>query len=184
MNRQPIDRRQFLKLCALATVAGFSPVPAFGAVDRFSSPVRTLSLYNTHTGESLEATYCIQGRYCPDALRSIHHILRDHRTEEVAPIDPGVLNFLHAISRKLGSREPFHIISGYRSPATNALLRDRSRNVARNSLHMEGKAVDIRLPDCDLGLLRQAALDLKKGGVGFYPGPNFVHVDVGKVRFW
>lgn len=184
MNQRKFDRRKFLKLGALAVAAGISPVPVFGAIDRFSSSIRTVSLYNKHTRESLDATYCIQGRYCPDALQGINHILRDHRTGEVARIDPGVLDFLHAISRKLETRTPFHIISGYRSKATNALLRGRSGNVARNSLHMKGKAVDIRLPDFALGSLRQAALDLSRGGVGFYPRGDFVHVDVGSVRFW
>ncbi len=183
MNQQKIDRRKFLKLGALAVVAGIFPVPVFGGFDRFSS-VRKLSFYNTHTEETLDVSYCIRDRYCPDALQSINHILRDHRTGEVAPIDPALLDLLHALSRKIGTRSPFHIISGYRSPVTNALLRGRSRNVARNSLHMEGKAVDIRLPGFTLVTLRQAALDLKKGGVGFYPGPNFVHVDIGRVRFW
>jgi uncharacterized protein YcbK (DUF882 family) len=184
MNQRKIDRRKFLKLGALATVAAISPVPVFGAFDRFSSLVRKLSFYNTHTEETLDVAYCVRERYRPDALQGINHILRDHRTGEVAPIDPALLDLLHTLSRKIGTTSPFHIISGYRSPVTNDMLRDRSRNVARNSLHMEGKAVDIRLPDCDLGSLRQAALDLKKGGVGFYPGPNFVHVDVGRVRFW
>lgn len=150
----------------------------------FSPPVRRLSLYNTHTGEALDAEYCIRGKYRADALQEINHILRDHRTGEVAPIDPGVLDFLHAISRKVGARVPFHIISGYRSPETNAQLHDRSGNVARYSLHMEGKAVDIRLPDVSLRFLRQAALNLSRGGVGYYPKADFVHVDVGRVRFW
>ncbi|MDH3237230.1 MAG: DUF882 domain-containing protein [Deltaproteobacteria bacterium] len=184
MNRRKIDRREFLKLGALAAVAGFSPVPAFGAINRIALPVRSLSLYNTHTEEALDADYCVRGRYCPEALEDINHILRDHRTGEVASIDPGVLDFLHAISRKLGSRGPFHIISGYRSPATNAILHARSRNVATNSLHVQGKAVDIRLPDAHLRSLRRAALDLSRGGVGYYPKADFVHVDVGRVRFW
>jgi uncharacterized protein YcbK (DUF882 family) len=143
-----------------------------------------LSFYNTHTEETLDVAYCIRDRYCPDALQSINRILRDHRTGEVAPIDPALLDLIHALSRKIGAGSPFHVISGYRSPATNDMLRDRSRNVAKYSLHMEGKAVDIRLPDIPLVSLRQAALDLKRGGVGFYPGPDFVHVDVGRVRFW
>ena len=184
MNRRKIDRRDFLKMAVLAAAAGFSPVPVFGAVHRLSSPAQTISLYNTHTGETLDAAYCVRGRYCQDVLNEVNHILRDHRTGEVAPIDPGVLDFLHAISRKLGSPDPFHIISGYRSPATNDLLRQRSGHVARNSLHMEGKAIDIRLPGVSLPALRRAALDLKRGGVGYYPGPNFVHVDVGRVRVW
>ncbi len=183
MNQQKIDRRKFLKLGALAVVAGIFPVPVFGGFDRFSS-VRKLSFYNTHTEETLDVSYCIRDRYCPDALQSINHILRDHRTGEIAPVDPGLLDLLHDLSRRVGTSSPFHVISGYRSPATNATLRTRSRNVARHSLHMAGKAVDIRLPGCGLGSLRQAALDLKRGGVGFYPGSNFVHLDVGRVRFW
>ncbi len=184
MNRRKIDRREFLKMGALAAVAGLSPVPSFAALDRFSPPVRRLSFYNTHTEETLEAAYCVRGRYRPEALRDINHILRDHRTGEIAPVDPGLLDLLHDLSRRVGTSSPFHVISGYRSPATNATLRTRSRNVARHSLHMAGKAVDIRLPGCGLGSLRQAALDLKRGGVGFYPGSNFVHLDVGRVRFW
>jgi len=184
MNRRKIDRRGFLKLGVLTALAGLSPVPVFGAIDRLSSPAQTISLYNTHTGETLDAAYCVRGRYCQDVLNEVNHILRDHRTGEVAPIDPGLLDFLHAISRKLVPRAPFHIISGYRSPATNDLLRQRSGNVARNSLHMEGKAIDIRLPGYSLAELRRAALDLERGGVGYYPGPDFVHVDVGRVRVW
>ncbi len=184
MNRRRIDRRSFLKKAVLAAAAGFSPVPVFGAVHRLSSSARILSLYNTHTEETLDAVYCIRGRYCQDALEDVNHILRDHRTGEVATIDPMLLDFLYAISRKLASRAPFHIISGYRSPATNDLLRRRSGNVARNSLHMEGKAIDIRLPGYSLATIRRVALDLKRGGVGYYPRPDFVHIDVGKVRYW
>ncbi len=184
MNRRKFDRREFLKLGVLAAVAGLSPVSVFGAPDRFSLPVRTLSLFNTHTLETLDATYSIGGRYCPESLMRIDHILRDHRTGETAPIDTGLLDLLHALARETGTREPFHIISGYRSPATNAVLHKRSWKVAANSLHMKGKAVDIRLPDCELSSLRQAARDLSRGGVGFYPGSDFVHVDIGRVRFW
>lgn len=184
MSRRKIDRREFLKMGALAAVAGVSPARSFGALASVSPPVRRLSFFHTHTEETLDVAYCVRGRYCPEALQVINRILRDHRTGEIASIDPGLLDLLHALSRRVGTPSPFHIISGYRSPVTNARLRDRSRNVARYSLHMAGKAVDIRLPDCDLGSLRQAALDLKRGGVGFYPGSNFVHVDVGRVRFW
>ena len=184
MSRRKIDRREFLKLGILTAVAGLSPVPAFGFPKPFSSSVRTLSFFNTHTGETLDAAYRVRGRYCPETLLRINHILRDHRTGEVAPIDPELLDLLHALARQVRTRSPFHVISGYRSPATNAMLHERSRSVAKNSLHMEGKAVDIFLPDRDLGSLRQAALDLKGGGVGFYPKPNFVHVDTGRVRFW
>jgi uncharacterized protein YcbK (DUF882 family) len=114
----------------------------------------------------------------------INHILRDHRTGEIKPIDPDLLDLLHALRTRLGTQRPFHVISGYRSPCTNEQLRSRSRGVARKSMHLFGKAVDIRIPGHDLADLRQAALAEQAGGVGYYPRPGFVHVDVGRVRFW
>src|SRR4030067_1377664 len=122
IDRRSIGRRGCLQRGAMPALAGLSPVSVFGAIDRLSSPVKTLSLYNTHTGEALDAPYSIRGRYCEDVLNDVNHILRDHRTGDIAPIDPGVLAFLHAISRKLGSPDPFHIISADRSSATNDLL--------------------------------------------------------------
>jgi uncharacterized protein YcbK (DUF882 family) len=117
-------------------------------------------------------------------LAEIDHILRDHRTGEVRPIDTELLDLAHALGESLGAPGPFHVISGYRSPKTNALLRASGNGVASKSLHLQGKALDIRLPGCDLRRLRRAAVDLKGGGVGHYPGPNFIHIDVGRVRYW
>lgn len=179
-----IDRRGFLKAGALAAVAGAIPAPVQSAVGRLLSSDRSLSLFNAHTGENLHVLYCLRGRYRPEGLRKIDFILRDHRTGEVRPIDPRLLDLLHALSGKLRAQAPFHIISGFRSPETNAMLRRTSSNVAGGSLHMEGKAVDIRLPGCETVLLRRAAMEMRRGGVGFYPGPAFVHVDVGRVRSW
>ena len=118
------------------------------------------------------------------ALADIDHILRDHRTGEVKAIDTRLLDLAHAVGESLRDHGPFHVISGYRSPKTNALLRAGGNGVAGKSLHLQGKALDIRLPGTDLPVLHRAAVDLKGGGVGYYPGPNFVHIDVGRVRYW
>jgi uncharacterized protein YcbK (DUF882 family) len=145
---------------------------------------RSLSFTNLHTGEALTAEYWQGGGYAPDALAAIDHVLRDHRTGEVHPIDPRLLDLLHDLAAALEARDPFQVISGYRSPQSNAALADASSGVARGSLHMQGMAVDIALAHAPLPALRQAALDLSRGGVGYYPAPGFVHVDVGRVRRW
>jgi len=144
----------------------------------------TLALYNTHTHESLITTFWRDGRYIPRALASIDHILRDHRTDQVRKIDPRLLDLLAMLTARLGARDPIQIVSGYRSPATNEALRRRGRGVAKNSLHTSGKAVDIKLPDITLATLRREALELRAGGVGYYPRSGFVHLDVGDIRSW
>ncbi len=179
-----ICRRNFLKAGALALGASLFPCTLLGAIQAPQSPERTLALYNLHTGETLKTAYWIKGEYVSDALSEINHILRDFRTEEILPIDTGLLDLLHDLHNNTGSHEMLHIISGYRSPATNARLRENSRGVAGHSLHMEGKAADIRLPGYSLSSLRRSAIDLKGGGVGYYPESDFVHVDVGRVRYW
>jgi uncharacterized protein YcbK (DUF882 family) len=179
-----ICRRSFLKAGGLALGASMIPSTLLGAIQAPQSPERTLALYNLHTGETLKTAYWMRGEYLSDALSEINHILRDLRTEEILPIDTGLLDLLHDLHNSTRSPEMFHIISGYRSPATNARLRENSHGVAGHSLHMLGKAADIRLPGYSLSSLRQAAVDLKGGGVGYYPGSDFVHVDVGRVRYW
>jgi uncharacterized protein YcbK (DUF882 family) len=150
-----------------------------------AGPARALSFLNAHTGERLEATYFRAGEYQPDGLRAIDHVLRDHRTGEAKAVDRGLLDLLHTLRGELGTAEPFHVISGYRSPGTNARLAARSRGgVARHSLHMKGMAIDIQLPGVRLAVLREAALGMKAGGVGYYPDLGFVHLDVGRVRRW
>lgn len=175
------SRRNFLKLAAAS--ASFTACPLW-AKSLLSVPERKLAFYNTHTGESTQVAYWENGLYVPDALTELNRILRDHRTNQIAPIDKNLFDMLYALGRQLGAKQPFHIISGYRSPATNAMLSGRSSGVAKRSLHMKGKAIDIRLPQCALSNLRKAALSLRAGGVGYYPGSNFVHVDVGRVRSW
>ncbi len=140
---------------------------------------------NTHTGEQLKkVVYWEKGIYIPDALSDINYILRDHRADEVHSIDPMTIDLMAAISRQLGASRPFEIISGYRSPKTNALLARKSSGVAKKSYHMQGKAVDLRLPGVPLKTVRKAALNLRMGGVGYYPKSNFVHIDSGRVRSW
>jgi len=179
-----LNRRRFLKLIPLAALACIAPPSALAARLEGFSEKRSLSFYNIHTQESLQAIYWINGKYQPDALARINYVLRDHRAGQTKPIDIKLLDLLHVIDKRLAARQPFHVISGYRSPETNVLLRKQSGGVARQSYHMLGKAVDISIPGCRLSQLRDVALNLKRGGVGYYPRNDFIHVDVGPVRYW
>lgn len=184
-RRLELNRRRFIKLGLLATVAAtLAPSRVIAAVDQSLRPTRSLSFFNTHTGERLDACYCKAGRYHREALKTINYILRDHRTGDVKTIDPHLLDILYALSRRLDATGPFHIISGYRSPATNALLRTRSKKVASGSFHTRGMAIDIRLPDIDTARLHRKAVKMEAGGVGYYPESDFVHLDCGPVRTW
>jgi uncharacterized protein YcbK (DUF882 family) len=174
-------RRRFLKNAALIGAGCFLPAIARSAPARAE---KSLSFYHTHTGEALKRVFWADGQYVPGALTEINRLLRDHRTNEVSPIDPQLLFLLERLTWLTGSNDTLHVISGYRSPQTNRTLADRSDGVSRHSLHMEGKAIDIRIPGRDLQRLRNAALSLRAGGVGFYPLSRFVHVDVGRVRAW
>lgn len=146
---------------------------------------RKLSFVNTHTGETSRTVYWAEGRYVPEGLREANRILRDWRTDDQIDMDPQLLDLLTHVRNVTGAEsKPVHIISAYRSPKTNTMLREHSNGVAKKSLHQVGKAIDIRIPGVDLTYLRKAALSLKEGGVGFYPDQNFVHVDTGRVRFW
>jgi uncharacterized protein YcbK (DUF882 family) len=188
-HTQGLHRRAFLGITAAAAAGALVPRAAHAAPKppAAKAPERVLSFFNTHTGERLKTAYCCGGVYQPDALRQVNHILRDFRMNEVKPIDPKLLDLLHELGGTLETDQPFHVISGYRSPKTNVLLRSRGgarTGVASHSLHMVGQAIDIRLPGVKLDHLRGAARSLKSGGVGFYPDLNFVHVDVGRVRYW
>lgn len=169
-----------------ASVPGLRPTPVDTPV--VSAPPlvepRWVRLRNIHTDEKLEAVYWENGQYVPDAVQALDKVLRDYRNDEVHPMDPGLYDILDQIRAKTQSKSPFQIISGYRSPATNRMLAERSSEVAKRSLHMDGKAMDIKLDDVDLRYVRQAALDIGRGGVGYYPTSDFVHVDVGPVRKW
>jgi uncharacterized protein YcbK (DUF882 family) len=180
----PIHRRRFLRLGLLAASAFFLPRSVLASVREAAATARRLAFFNTHTGETLEACYFRAGCYDPGALRAINHILRDHRSGETRPIEGRLLDLLHALASRFEHPRPFHIISGYRSPGTNATLHSRNRGVASQSLHVHGKAIDIRVPGIRTSELRDQVLSLAAGGVGYYPKSDFVHVDVGRVRAW
>ena len=175
-------RREFLTAAGLAGTGLLLPPSTFA--DYMPGPARSLAFVNTHTGEKVDAVYWADGHYDTGALAAIDHVLRDHRTGLVKTIDRRLLDVLHGLRADLGTRAPFQVISCYRSPATNAGLRARGRAVAEKSLHMEGKAADVRLPGVSIDDLHRAAVARKAGGVGYYSGPKFVHVDVGRIRYW
>ncbi|MDH3229282.1 MAG: DUF882 domain-containing protein [Alphaproteobacteria bacterium] len=176
-----IGRRAALRLGVAALVTAAAG-PAFAGIAR--RPVRALALRNLHTHETVRATYWADGSWQADGLREINYVLRDFRTGDVVDIDAGLLDLMHRLAALVGTDQPFEIISGYRSPRTNAQLANQSSGVAKKSLHMEGKAVDLRLPGVKLSSLRRAAISLQGGGVGYYPKSGFIHVDTGRVRFW
>jgi len=178
------NRRAFLKIGVLSAVSSLFPMSAVASVHRFFTPKRRLCFYNTHTDERLEVCYYTQGRYQTSALRKINYIFRDHYSGKVKPIHKDLIDFLHGISKTIGHDVPFHIVSGYRTPKTNAMLRRKSRSVAKNSLHMQGKAADIRIPGYNTKRLRNICMKMQAGGVGYYPGSDFVHVDSGNIRCW
>ena len=180
-STETVSRRDFLRL-GTGVAAGLLCPAALASMR--AQPERSLAFYNTHTGESSLTVYWAAGEYLEDGLREINTVLRDHRADETYPIDRNLLDLLTALQAEVGCRNAFHVISGYRSPATNASLRGKSSGVARRSYHMQGKAIDIRLPGCVLADLHRAALDLKAGGVGSYAAADFIHVDVGAVRRW
>lgn len=177
-------RRRLLKAGMALTLTGLGARPAFALVNPIDTGVRELNFYNLHTGESLKAAYWEKGEYVQEALADINHILRDYRNNEILPIEPRLLDLLHQLRLKLDTTQPIQIISGYRSPASNALLAAHSDGVAKGSLHMLGQAADIHIESVSLTHLHSAALELQGGGVGYYPSSNFVHVDVGRVRTW
>ncbi len=176
-----LDRRRFLQLFAGAGAALASPI----ATARILLPTeRRLTLLNLHTGERISAVYRADGDYVAESLAEISHVLRDHRSNQTHPIDPKLLDLLFELQCQVDNHRELHVISGYRSPRTNALLRAASNGVAKRSLHTQGKAIDINLPGCELQKLREAALALRAGGVGYYPKSGFIHVDTGRVRSW
>ena len=176
-----ISRRNFLKAASGAAAVILTPT----VLAKPAQPAeRVLQFHNLHTGESLKATYWAEGQYIAEELTAIDHLLRDFRADEMIKMDRRLYDLLYVLQQQVSSKSSFQVISGYRSPATNAALNRNSSGVAKRSLHMQGKAIDIRLPGVELKNLRKAALSLNAGGVGYYPKSNFVHVDTGRPRFW
>jgi len=194
------DRRQFLRKAFKLTAGGVA-LPFAGAakaaypqrpVQSSASAVvsgeqRVLAFNHTHTRERIDLAYAVNDQYVPDALRTLNRFLRDHYSGTVGEMDPQLFDLLHQVRHVLGGKSlpAFEVISGYRCPETNNHLRNsRGGGVAKLSLHMEGKAIDVRLPGVPLAELRDAAISLDAGGVGYYPSEQFVHIDTGKVRRW
>jgi uncharacterized protein YcbK (DUF882 family) len=177
-------RRRFLRSGARIAAVGALPIWAHPA--RASSPApRSLAMVHTHTDERIDLVFAVGERYVDESLGRLNRFLRDHYSGEVGVIDPQVFDLMHGVQQALGADGAFEIISGYRCPATNATLRGtRGGGVAKQSLHMQGRAIDVRLPGVPLDELRDAALSLRAGGVGYYASSRFVHLDNGRVRSW
>ena len=173
-------RRQFLITTGSLLLGLTVPRVAPGA----RAKPRRLAFRHLHTGESLTVESDDDGRYDAGALSRIDQIMRDFRSDDVHPIDPKLLEFLYLLQSGVGSPSPFEIISAYRSPKTNAMLRRKSNSVAKRSLHMQGRAIDVRLPGVATSKLRRVAVGLELGGVGYYKKTDFLHLDTGKVRNW
>lgn len=178
-----LSRRFFVKGCALLLPGAALVTP--WQLARATAVERTLSFHHTHTGEHLSLVYHDGADYLPDALTEVNRLLRDFRSEEIYPIDPLLLDLLSTVRSMTGERGTFEVISGYRSPATNNMLRHKGGGgVAKRSLHMQGKAIDVRLTGVDSAKLRKVSIALARGGVGYYSKSDFVHLDTGRFRTW
>jgi uncharacterized protein YcbK (DUF882 family) len=175
-------RRRLLTAAAALCAAPLLALPRHARAS--AGGPRMLSFRHTHTGESLSLAYAHGDTYLPDALARVNWFLRDFRNGESRPIDPQLLDRLHVLCELTGTKAPFDVISAYRSPSTNEALQQRGRGVASRSLHLEGRAIDVRLADVAPAELRDAAISLRAGGVGFYPESRFVHLDTGRLRRW
>ncbi|MCB9964545.1 MAG: DUF882 domain-containing protein [Rhodospirillales bacterium] len=177
-----LERRTILK--GLLTAGVLTTIPGTALAGRMDLPHYKVSMVSSHTGEKFSGVYRIGNRYLPDAFEKITHFMRDFRTGDLHTIDPRVIDILASLQVRCGQKGPLEVLSGYRSPKTNAMLRRASTGVAKNSYHLKGRAVDFRIPGYSTARIRNKALDLAVGGVGYYPGSNFVHVDTGDVRSW
>ncbi len=190
---EPVSRRKFLGLGAVAAASAVVATsvihPASAAIFSKSyseSGSRKISFRNSHTGETFSGVYRVGDKYLPDAFERINVVLRDFRTNQLFPIDPRAIDIIYAVHQQTQHTDPYEILSGYRCPKTNAMLREGTSKtgVAKNSLHMTGQAIDLRLPGFDTKRVRDLAKSLRAGGVGYYPKSNFVHMDTGDVRSW
>lgn len=187
MTGESIDQGRRSLIRGAFGVAGFAmySIPAFAAPrGRVSKTPRKVALYNVNTDERERVVYWANGGYIDDALKRVDQLLRDHHSGEVRRIEPRLLDLLSTLSYKLGATQSFEVVSGYRSPASNAALAKQRRGVSHDSLHIQGMAVDVVLPGHELDAVRDAAVALRMGGVGYYPRSGFVHLDVGPVRYW
>jgi uncharacterized protein YcbK (DUF882 family) len=178
------SRRQFIKNIGYGALLTLSVPKLADAAIKHSAFHKSLAFQNINTGDKLRLTYFEQGKYVKDALQEISYLFRDIHTGDMHPIDTALLDQLYDLKNLIGARKPFHIVSGYRSPYTNAKLRKRNHAVAKHSLHMQGRAIDIRIEGVETKIIRNAALAMRSGGVGYYPNADFVHLDTGEFRTW
>jgi uncharacterized protein YcbK (DUF882 family) len=178
------SRRRFIKNMAYGSLLALSVPELSDAAIKHTHYHRSLAFHNINTGDKLRLTYFEQGKYVKDALQEISYLFRDIHTGDMHAIDTALLDQLYDLKTLIGVKKPFHIVSGYRSPYTNAKLRQRSHAVAKHSLHMQGRAIDIRIEGVETKVIRNAALAMRSGGVGYYPKANFVHLDTGEFRTW
>ena len=183
-SKVSLNRRGFMRLMLWAGLISYPSKSALAFIDYLAPEEKLLSLYNPNTKERFDGIYWRNGSYVTEALKDINYLLRDTRTDAIKPIDKDLLDLVFSISIKLKSQRPLHVMCGYRTSRTNALLLKRNKRVAKNSYHLKGQAVDIRLPGIRTAELRQAAYELGQGGIGYYPRQRFVHIDVGPVRYW
>lgn len=182
VRQSGLSRRGFLAgLVGVAAAVALAPDPVLAA----AGGTRRLRLHNLNTGDKFDGAYWRDGSYVPDALHRINVVLRDHRANEVHRMDTGLFDILASLNLRLQvGNAPFEVVSGYRAPRTNAVRRTQTRGVAKNSFHIQGMAMDIRVPGRDARGIYKTAVALKQGGVGFYRKSGFVHVDTGPIRTW
>lgn len=179
-----IDRRDVLKMGLVGVLGAVTPLLPTKSASASNHEAWRVSFRHGHTGESFSGVYRVGDKYLPDAFERLNYVLRDFRTDDVFPMDPRVVDIISLVQSGTGRTAPLEILSGYRSPKTNAMLRRVSTGVAKNSFHMYGQAIDIRMPGFRTSKIRSIARGLRAGGVGYYPNSDFVHVDTGKVRSW
>ena len=180
------NRRQFLRQAAALSAAGIASavaIPGFFAQSQQKGE-RSLQVYNIHTGESANCTFWADGQYLDDEIQTLDYLVRDHRANQALAMQRELYQNMYYLQELFGHHEPLYIISGYRAPKTNSDLRHASDGVAEHSLHMQGRAIDIRIPGVSHRHLHKAALAMGSGGVGYYPKSGFIHIDTGRVRHW
>ncbi|HPQ50488.1 MAG: DUF882 domain-containing protein [Alphaproteobacteria bacterium] len=179
-----LSRRSFLKGGLTLSMSALISASVKPALAMPSGGAYNVSFKNSHTGEVFSGVYRVGNKYLPEAFERINYVMRDFRANEVFPMDPRAIDIISAVHRHTGTSHPYSVISGYRSPHTNAMLRSHSRGVAKRSLHMSGQAIDVRLQDVNAKHIREIATNLKAGGVGYYARQGFVHMDSGEFRTW
>ena len=185
MYHRPTSRRLFLKASLLTSLAFLHPGIALASLPMEKRASGRLNLYNIHTGEKINTIYRDpDGQYNAQGINELTWLLRCHYTNQPHPIDLKTLDYLDLVNTRLGNSNEIHVISGYRSPEYNNYLISHGHKVAKHSLHMEGRAIDIRIPGTTLSTLQRTALSLRLGGVGYYPSEDFVHIDSGAFRRW